>query len=170
MTAMSTLSRLAQNLFCGWAQLPRHFPPAQLDAIAKAVADGERRHCGQVCVAVESRLNPWRVLTGFGARQRAAEAFAHLRVWDTEGNAGVLVYVLLAERRIEILPDRGIRERIAESEWRSVCDTLSAALRAGDWQTGFLAGIEQVNVLLCAHFPAGSGGHDNELPDRPTVL
>lgn len=167
---MTTLSRLCQNLFCGWWQLPRQFPPAQLDAIAKAVAEGEQMHGGQVCVAVESRLNPWRVLTGIDARQRAAEAFAHLRVWDTEANAGVLIYVLLAERRIEVLPDRGIRERVAESEWRAVCNTLSAALGAGDWQGGLRAGIEQVHALLRTHFPAPPGGHANELPDRPTIL
>lgn len=167
---MSTLSRLWQNLFCGWGQLPRQFPPAQLDAIANAVAEGERNHRGQVCVAVESRLNPWRVLTGIDARQRAAEAFAHLRVWDTEDNAGVLVYVLLSERRIEILPDRGIRQRVAESEWRDVCNTLSTALRVGDWHTGLLAGIEQIHSLLRAHFPATASGHGNELSDRPTIL
>lgn len=167
---MSMLSRLGQNLFCGWWQLRRYFPPARLDAIAKVVAAGERSHRGQVCVAVESRLTAWQVVTGIDARQRAAEAFAHLRVWDTEANAGVLVYVLLAERRIEILPDRGIRERVAESAWRGVCNTLSAAARAGDWGAGMNDGIEQIHALLRVHFPADNGGHDNELPDRPAIL
>jgi len=148
----------------------RHFPPRTLDAIQHAVAAGESRHRGQVCFAIEGALPLRDLLAGRTARQRAHEVFAHLRVWDTEHNSGVLIYVLLPDHAIEIVADRGIAARVAQPEWQAVCDGMRAAFAAGEYERGACAGVNAVCAILARHFPANGGRNDNELPDRPVVL
>jgi len=168
---MTLMRRLLQNAFEGWFQLPRRFPSAVLDEIAALVAAGERMHDGEVRVAIEARLNLSAVLSGMTATDRAHELFSHLRVWDTERNCGVLLYVLLAEHRIEIVADRGIARRVSDAEWESLCDRIREGFARGDWRSGLLRGVEQANALLSMHFPDdGSRRGHGELPDEPIIL
>ena len=148
----------------------RRFPDAELDRVERAVAEGERTHRGQVRFVVEPALPLARVLAGLPPRERALEVFGHLRVWDTEDNCGVLVYVLLADRDVEIVADRGIHRKVGASEWEAVCRAMEAAFREGRYADGAEAGIARINALLEQHFPRGAGDAPNELPDRPVIL
>ena len=146
----------------------RLFPEASLERIARAVADGEARHTGETCFAVESSLPLAAVVAGMQARDRAIEAFSRLRVWDTEANNGVLLYLLLADHRIEIVADRGLRGRVSDAQWRGVCGMMEERLRAGDAEAAVVQGIAAAARLIAEHFPRVEGAPDeNELPDLP---
>ncbi|HSR65479.1 MAG TPA: TPM domain-containing protein [Xanthomonadaceae bacterium] len=161
--------RLLRHLFAPSAQ--RLFPAATMDRIAAAIAEGERRHAGQVLFAVEPALH-WRaVLAGVDARRSAEHAFARLRAWDTEANNGVLLYLLLADHRIEIVADRGLRGVVDESHWRAICERMEVGLRGGDAEAAVIGAVGALSDLLTHHFPAPAGGKaGNELPDRPQIL
>ena len=167
---MARLQRLLVNLCEGWFQLHRRFPAGLLDEIAAAVAEGERTHLGEVRLAVESRLSPLAVLAGLDASARARQVFGQLGIWDTEHNNGVLIYVLLAEHRIEIVADRGIARHVAPEEWAAVCAHMRDAYARGQWREGSLRGIADVHALLQRHFPAEGKERPDELPDRPVLL
>lgn len=151
----------------------RLFPERSLQRIAAAIAAGEARHRGQVCFAVEERLS-WRALwAGRDARQAARAAFASLGVWDTAGNSGVLLYLLLAEHRIEIVADRGYAARVGDERWQAVCDSIQRGLAAGEAEPAVLAGIAALSEIVAEHFPrdpSDRGSAGNELPDRPVLL
>ena len=148
----------------------RHFPAAVLDAIQKSIAVGEQRHQGQVCFAIEGALPLRGLVRGRSARERAQAAFAQLRVWDTEHNSGVLIYVLFAERAIEIIADRGIAARVPQSEWQAVCDRMRDLFACGDYERGAIEGVNAVSAILAQQFPADGAARANELPDRPALL
>ncbi|NUS38102.1 MAG: hypothetical protein HOQ02_03650 [Lysobacter sp.] len=161
--------RLLRHLFAPSAQ--RVFPAAAMDRIAEAVAEGERRHAGQVLFAVEPALH-WRaVLAGTTPRRAAEDAFARLRAWDTEANNGVLLYLLLADRRIEIVADRGLRAVVEDAHWRAICERMEGGLRTGDAEAAVTGAIGAISDLVAHHFPATAGRTTgNELPDRPQIL
>jgi len=150
------------------------FPSATLDAIEQAIARVELLHDGEIRFAIETALAPLHILNDVAARARALEVFAHLRVWDTEQNNGVLIYVLLADRNVEIVADRGFQGRVSPADWESVCRLMEDHFRAGRFELGSIAGVEAIGNLLTRHFPPrgtspGEASH-NQLPDRPTLL
>ena len=147
----------------------RAFPPAALDKVEQAIAEGERTHCGQVCVAIEGALPAARVLKRLTPRERALEVFGLLRVWDTEENAGVLVYLLLADRAVEIVADRGIHRAVGDDAWKAICERMEDAFRAGRYVDGVVIGVEEISRLLAQHFPHERAG-PNELSDKPVIL
>ncbi|MCK9284634.1 MAG: TPM domain-containing protein [Rhodocyclaceae bacterium] len=147
----------------------RVFGRASLDAIAAAVAATETRHRGELRVAIEGPLHFAALWRGQTARQRAEELFARLRVWDTADNSGILIYVQLVDRQVEILADRGIAARVAAAEWQDICRRMEADFAAGRWLDGMLAAVGRADALLVAHFPAQEN-NPNELPDRPLML
>lgn len=163
------LSRLWSHLFAGGAH--HRFPPQAMERIAQAIAVSESCHSGEICFAVESALH-WRdVLRGVQAREEAVDAFARLRVWDTAANNGVLIYLLLADQRIEIVADRGLHGWVSEEQWRGVCQLMEERLRAGEHADAVVAGVEAVGDLLAAHFPRDPGSVDvDELPNQPVFL
>lgn len=163
------LPRLFAHLFAADARV--RFPAAAMERIARAIADSETRHRGEVCFAVEGAL-PWReVLRGTPARVRAEQAFAQLRAWDTAHNNGVLLYLLLADHRIEIVADRGLDGRVSEAQWRGVCQLMEERLRAGDYPEAVIAGIAATGELLAGLYPQLPGGADeDELPNAPVLL
>ncbi len=164
-----TIKRLFAHLFTGNAR--RHFPAADMQRIADAIAAGEKRHRGEVCFAVESALPMRAVLPGVQARARAIDAFGRLRAWDTAANNGVLVYLLLADHRIEIVADRGLSGLVSDEQWRGVCLLMEERLRAGEYADGVIVGIDAVGDLLAEHFPQLPGGTDeDELPNAPVFL
>jgi uncharacterized membrane protein len=167
---MTLTQRLFVNLFEGWFQIHRRFPSDLLDDMTAAVADGEHTHLGEVRFAIESRLSLHAVLAGLDAQTRARQVFGQLGVWDTEHNCGVLLYVLLAEHRIEIVADRGIAKRVKPEEWMAICSAMQERFAAGQWRAGALRGITDVHALLARHFPSHGKARPDELPDRPVLL
>jgi uncharacterized membrane protein len=149
----------------------RRFPAATLDAIQHAIAASEHRHHGEIVFAVEGNLASGDILRGVTPRARAEEVFAHLRVWNTERNTGVLVYVLLADHAIEIVADRGVAREVDASEWTPICASMQRHFLDGGYERGAIAGVEAVGELLARHFPAdGNARNKDELPNRPTLL
>jgi uncharacterized membrane protein len=149
----------------------RLFPESSLDRIAAQVGAGEMRHSGQVVFAVEADMPLWQVWRGVQAPARAREVFARLGVWDTEANNGVLIYLLLADHRIEIVADRGLRDRVDSARWRQVCALIEEGMRAGQAEQAVLEGGRAVSDVLSEHFPRmeAEPGID-ELSNHPRVL
>jgi uncharacterized membrane protein len=149
------------------------FPTSTLDAIEQAIARAELNHAGEIRFAIETALSPQHILNGAAPRDRALEVFAHLRVWDTEYNNGVLIYVQLADRHVEIVADRGFEGRVLPAEWQAVCRLMEEHFRAGRFKEGSIAGIDAIGNLLTRHFPPNpnpAARSSNQLPDRPTLL
>jgi len=140
-----------------------------LARVEQRIAESERRHSGEIRVCVEAGLPLSYLWRRAPARERALSMFGKLRVWDTEANNGVLIYLLLAERTIEIVADRGIASRVSSDEWETVCRTMEQHFREGRFPEGAVAGIESVGALLARHFPS-EGGDRNEQPNRPVLL
>jgi hypothetical protein len=163
------IERLARHLVNDHRSVRRAFPPEALTRIEAATRAGEQTHAGQVRFVVEGGLPLALVMQRQTPRSRALDLFGSLRIWDTEGNSGVLVYVLLADRRVEIVADRGIDREVGNSEWESICRTMELAFRDGRFADGAVAGVEAVSALLSRHFPR-KGAANNELPDQPIVL
>jgi len=162
--------RFFRHLATDHGSVRRALPKAALSRIEALIGEGEKRHRGQLRLAVEPALPLARVLSGVSPRERAIEVFGLLRIWDTEENCGVLVYLLLADRDVEIVADRGIHRRVGDEAWRTVCHGMETAFRAGRFAEGVEAGIAQINALLAEHYPSDGGGRTNELADRPVVL
>jgi uncharacterized membrane protein len=165
-----TIRRFMRHLATDHGSARRAFPAAALSRIEAAIAEGERRHRGQVRVAVEASLPLARVLKGVSPRARALEMFGALNVWDTDENCGVLVYLLLADRDVEIVADRGIHAKVGEEAWVAICREMEAAFAKRRFEDGVLAGIGKINAILAEHFPRTGAAGKNELPDRPILL
>ena len=145
------------------------FPAAVLKDIEMAVKRSEHLHRGELRFAIENTLAPSWVWRGMSARQRATEVFSNLRVWDTEENSGVLIYLLLADREVHIVADRGIARRVPQAEWDAVAFAMQKAFRLGDFRRGSLEGIERITSLLAIHFPP-SADNPNELSNKPVII
>jgi len=147
----------------------RVFTGGVLKRIEVAIAESEKQHRGELRFAVEGGFDPRALLKRITPRERAIEVFSQLRVWDTVENSGVLLYVQLIDRDIEIVADRGISARVSQNEWNAICTRMETAFREGRFEAGALTGIGEVTALLVRHFPARAAD-TNELPDEPVVL
>jgi uncharacterized membrane protein len=163
------LRRLARHLLSFRSSLGRAFDVATRRAIQEAVEASERTHRGEIRFAVESRLDAASVWRGESARERALELFASLGVWDTAENSGILVYVLLADRRVEIVADRGYAGGVTEEPWRDICHTIEGAYREGRFREGSVEGVHACARHAARLFPA-DGSDANELADEVVVL
>ena len=162
--------RLWRHLATDHRDAKRAFGDGAMQRIEAAIAAGEKRHRGQLRFVVEPALPPGRALKGLPPRERALEVFSLLRIWDTEENAGVLVYLLLADRDVEIVADRGIHREVGDEAWTAICKTMEEAFRDGRFAGGVEEGVEAINALLVTHFPRVDGAGSNELPDSPLIL
>ena len=165
---MSGARTLRHLLRPAWT-VQRAFPPRSLEAIRRAITQSEATHQGEIRFAVEHALDLRGLLRNVSARERAIEVFSNLRVWDTARNNGVLIYLLLADRDVEIVADRGIHAPVGTEGWEAICRRMEAAFGAGRFEAGVVDGIHAVAEHLRRHFPAG-GGDENELPDRPVLV
>ena len=163
------IKRIVKHLMMTHWQVNRAFPRPTLIAIEQAIKAGETAHVGEIRFAVEGALDVTPLFRGQSARERAIEMFSHLRVWDTEHNNGVLIYLLLADRDVEIVADRGIHAKLHSQEWEEVCRKMETAFKQADYEGGVISGIRAVTRHLAEHFPAVGAGR-NELPDKPVVL
>lgn len=158
--------RIIKHIAMTQRRMRRCFPAASLAAIQAAIGAAEAGHLGEICFAVEAALPPGRVASGVSPRSRALEVFAEEHIWDTEHNCGVLIYVLLADRAIEIVADRGIHGKAGPGlAWRRIADAMQAAFAVGQFETGAVRGVSEVAAELIRHFPA-SRENPNELPNR----
>lgn len=151
------------------ARARRAFPDNTMDAIARAIAESETRHRGEICFVVEAELTTAQLWRGLASRERAREVFAAQGIWNTEENNGVLVYLLLAERRVEIVADRGIDRHVSPEEWRTICNAMNAAFAADRFEEGAIAGVRAITELLVRHYPETGEGR-NQLGDRPVLM
>ena len=163
------ITRILKHLLLPAAAARRHFTPPVLSAIEAAIAETEAQHSGEIRFAIETTLDLERLWRDVSPRACALDAFAKLRVWDTAGNNGVLIYVLFADHDVEIVADRAVAERVSQSEWDAVCRVVQDEFRAGRFGEGAVAGVQAVGRLLARHFPR-AGGDANELPNRPSLL
>lgn len=163
------LVRIWRHLVHSPRELGRAFPQDSLARIESAVKSAETDHSGEIRIALEGELELAALVRGQPARERAIEVFSELRVWDTARNNGVLVYVLFADRDVEIVADRGFTPRVEQAEWEHVCHVIEKEFSAGRWEDGLLKCIEAVSAIVAAHFPYEEGDRD-ELANRPVVL
>jgi uncharacterized membrane protein len=163
------LMRLARHIVTTRWSTRRHFTPPVRAAIAQAIRDCEARHNGEIRFVVETALDIPELWHDMPPRQRALQLFGQFGVWDTAENNGVLIYVLMADRAVEIVADRGIAVRVTEAEWGAVCRQMQHHYREGRFQEGSIVGILAVAALLGRHFP-GKAPSGDELPSQPVLL
>jgi uncharacterized membrane protein len=162
-------ARVFRHLFSSARRTRMRFTPEVLGAIETAIGAAEQQHAGEIRFVIETAL-PWHWLwRGITPRQRALDLFAQLHIWDTAHNNGVLIYVLRAERAVEIIADRGINAEVGEAEWQRVCREVEQHYGAGRYLEGSRAAVSGVARLLRQHFPA-AGAEGNELPNQPILL
>lgn len=170
MTMWKKIKRIVKHRWLDESDARRAVPPELLERLQRRVAASERRHSGEVRICVEASL-PWSYLwRDAPARERAVMMFGKLRVWDTEANNGVLIYLLLAEHAIELVADRGLNSKVSPAEWQTMVQHLGEALRAGRVEDGLTQALEEVSAVLVRHFPLAEGSRNvNELPDKPLL-
>jgi uncharacterized membrane protein len=163
------IGRIGRHLLHHRWRERRIFTPKVLGRIEQAIRAGEATHAGQVRFVVEGALDGAPLFRNQPPRERALDIFSRLRIWDTAHNNGVLIYLLLADRDVEIIADRGIDAHVGAAGWEATCRSMERDFRAGLFEHGVIKGIEQVSRLLAQHFPP-TPGHRNELPDTPVVI
>lgn len=163
------LRRISRHLLTTHWRLRRAFGPTVLEAIKAAIHDSECQHSGQVRFAVESALHGWRLVHNQSPHQRALEVFASLHMWDTEHRNGVLIYLLLADRAVEIVVDRGAHRLVDPKVWHRICRQMESEFRGGRYREGVLLGIHGVTQAMSGPFP-GTGRPAGALPDASVVL
>ncbi len=167
---MNRIARLLRHRWLDEDDTRRALGPQALARIEERVRASERKHSGEIRVCVEAGLPLGYLWRDLGARERALSLFGKLRVWDTERNNGVLIYLLLAEHRIEIVADRGVDRVAGAAEWHRIVQGMSAAFKERHFEAGLNAAIDAVDALLCEHFALAPGQADrNELPDAPSL-
>ena len=164
-----SVARHLRHLFATRAGTRRRFTDAVDGTIESAIRAAEKRMSGEIRFVIETALDLPEIWAGITPRERALQVFSQLRVWDTELRNGVLIYVLAADRDVEIVADRGAATRITPIEWESACRLIEDHFRAGRFQEGSVAGVEAVGKLLEREFPVRPGDRD-ELPNQPTLL
>ena len=163
------IKRIGRHLIAHRWRVRRIFPPDVMALIERAIQAGEATHSGQLRFVVEGALDGAPLFRDQAARERALDVFSRLRIWDTAGNNGVLIYLLLADRDVEIVADRGIDAHVGDAGWEDICKAMETEFRAGNFAGGVIKGIDAVSRHLAAHFPREGDG-SNELPDAPVVL
>jgi uncharacterized membrane protein YgcG len=163
------IKRIGKHLVEHRWRARRTFPPQVLASIEQAIKTGEATHSGQVRFVVEGALDGAPLFRDQPARERAIDIFSRLRIWDTAHNNGVLIYLLLADRKVEIIADRGIDAKVGAAGWQKICAAMETDFKAGNFAGGVIKGIAAVSQQLAAHFPK-HGAAPNELPDAPVVL
>lgn len=167
---MNRFVRLLRHRLLDETDTRRAIGPAVVERVRQRVAASERRHSGEIRVCVEAGLPLSYLWRGLSARDRAITMFGKLRVWDTEHNNGVLIYLLLAEHAIEIVADRGLNEHVASAIWHPIVAGMREAFRARRYEDGLNTAIDAVDALLAQHFALAPGApNPNELPDAPLL-
>ena len=174
-----SILRFFKHLISNPWQVKHHFSARALENITSAISASETKHTGEIRFVVESGLHPFEIVCGKTPRARGIDLFSYLNIWDTEYNNGVLIYLLLADRDVEIVADRGIDKHIGYDRWDAICHEMEVKFRRGEFEAGVLQGIAEVSVALEKHFPMDNIKNKrkrtvqrkrNELPDEPLIL
>jgi uncharacterized membrane protein len=167
---MNRWLRILKHRWLDESDARRALGSTALERLHQRVAASETRHSGEIRVCVEAGLPLSYLWRGATARERAVTLFGKLRVWDTEQNNGVLIYLLLAEHRIEIVADRGLDRHVGSAQWQAIVGSMREAFASGRFEDGLNAAIAAVHALLVQHFALEPGrANPNELPDAPLV-
>ncbi len=167
---LDKLRRMLRHRWLDEADTRRAIPPEMVERLMQRVAASERRHSGEIRICIEAGLPLSYLWRDAPARERAIAMFGKLRVWDTEHNNGVLIYLLLAERKIELVADRGLNRHVSPADWQAMVQRMSSAFQHGRFEEGLGQALAEVSALLIQHFPATSDDSGpNELPDRPVL-
>lgn len=167
---MNKIVRILRHRWFDESDVRRLLGRDALDHVEARVRRSEQRHSGEIRVCVEAGLPLGYLWRNLGAHERAVTMFGKLRVWDTEHNNGVLIYLLLAEHRIEVLADRGIHRRVGAERWSQIVASMREAFQAGRFEDGLMAALDTIDALLSTHFPLAPGeANPNELPDAPMI-
>jgi len=168
---MNRWLRLLRHRWLDESDARRALDSAALARLQARVAASEQLHSGELRIAVEAGLPLSYLWRGATARDRAVTLFGKLRVWDTELNNGVLIYLLLAEHRIEIVADRGLSKQVDAALWEQIAQRMGTAFKAGRFEDGLNQAIDAVCTLLQTDFPQAAGADNpNELPDSPLLM
>ncbi len=164
-----SLQKFFKHIFFPRRTLRKLFPASTLQAIEATIAAEEAHHQGQIRFVIENTLPSQAAWQDMSSRARALQLFADLGVWDTEHNNGVLIYLLLAERQVEIVADRGVNAKLGQAVWNEICRAMETHFRQGQFEQGALTGIQKVSEHMALHYP-GMADERNELPDQAVVL
>ena len=173
MMKFKSISRFFKHLVSNVWQVHYHFSKSALHNIEKAIQASEKSHNGEIRFIVEAGLHPMEILYKKSPKKRAIELFGQFNIWDTEHNNGVLIYLLLADRYVEIVADRGIHQYVGNQAWERICHQMELCFRRGDFEAGVLQGIAEISALLANHFPLSTTNKTqktNELPNAPIIL
>jgi uncharacterized membrane protein len=163
------IKRIAKHLLMTRWQVNKYFPAATLDAIEKEIQVSEKMHAGEIRFVVEAALDGAPLFKDQTAQERALDVFSQLRIWDTEYNNGLLIYVLLADHAVEIIADRGIHAKVGADEWQKICRKIETDFAQGHFKHGVCLGINSITEHLAAHFPVTEDDKD-ELPNKPLIM
>ena len=169
MKKMHPIIRFVKHMFSHPWQVKRHFSAAGLHNIEQAIEASEQKHLGEIRFIVETGLHPLEILYKKTPKKRALELFSNLKIWDTEHNNGVLIYLLLVDRDVEIVADRGIDKHVGHSGWEKICHEMEVMFRKGEFEAGVLQGIAEISAELEKHFPL-TGANKNEISNKPIIL
>lgn len=161
--------RFIKHLFSNPWQVKHHFSVEALRNIEKAIAASEKMHAGEIRFIIEAGLHPYEILCKKTPKKRAIELFGQLNIWDTEHNNGVLIYLLLADRDVEIVADRGIDRHVGHDGWEEICREMEKLFRKGQFEAGMLQGIAHISAQLQKHYPQ-TGDSKNEVSNKPLVM
>lgn len=164
------ISRLFKHLLHLPWLVHRKFPPATLNKIEESIRVSEILHHAEIRFAVESSLSFSELLQNTSCFERGVEVFSELRVWDTEHNNGVLIFLLLADRNVEIIADRGLNKKITNEEWLQICSLMEQSFKKKEFEAGVLIGIKEITQKLSQHFPEEKKDNNNELSNKPVIL
>ena len=168
---MSSWTRWCRHLWLDADDVRRYLPKDSLQRLEARVQQSETRHRGELRVCVEGGLGWAGLRADFHTHARAVALFSQLRVWDTEHNNGVLIYLCLAERRIEILADRGISSQVDPAVWQAMVQSLSRHVKPGNFEAGLIETIDQVGQWMKQLYPVCDRHPDNpdELPNAVVI-
>ena len=167
---MNRWLRILKHRWLDESDTRRALGPPALSNLEARIRASETQHSGEIRLCVEAGLPLSYLWRGATARERAITMFGKLRVWDTELNNGVLIYLLLAEHRIEIVADRDVNRHVPHAQWEAIVAKMSTEFAARRYEAGLAAAIDAVTALLVQHFPLAADQHNpNELPDAPDL-
>ena len=137
--------------------------------IAQAVQQAEKGHVGEIQVVIEGHI-PLSQVYKQNTRLRAQQLFAELGVWDTELNSGVLLYLNLCERKVEIVVDRGLKHATTVQTWQDICQHMVGLLMQKHYVPAVMRGVVEIGKVLDVYYLQAEKHERNELPNAPIVL
>jgi uncharacterized membrane protein len=132
-----------------------------LAAIGRAVAEAEGHTSAEIRVHLDHSCKG-------DALQQAIKIFERLGMHRTEARNGVLLYISVTDRKLAVIGDKGIHERVGEAYWQGLVAAVRERLRQQQPRDGLIHAIAELGRELSRHFPR-SPGNKNELPDEVSL-